>query len=289
MTIAETAEMISRLNILEEGYRRLAPQLGPRPVVVVEGGYFDAREYGSRDRAVQLEDSIELIERLHQLDERPLVLPTALINDFGTSSRKARTTSGDEPCVQDHCEAASEVGSLDRDSADDEWIPLGARKLYRAAELRGIPPKKTFKMARERNRAAKWIRNAIKRGDSLISVGAKQADDSFNVEAIVPDYASVPLATIGPPPRMAIRCAALMAQHYFDLGSYARQTAPDLTGLVIIDFVRYNERERVQRGAETSLSLYPWPQAIPTWVVNCTYSDESLDPIRPLQLTPPVR
>jgi hypothetical protein len=253
-------------------YRDRAGGLGSRPVAVVEGGYFDRREGDALDRQAQLADSFRLVRYLSELPElhRPEVVLAALVNDLSTS----------RACGLDFCEG----GPLDPPVAADR-LPGWARAIYDEHRAESPWPLHTFSLKTTRNRVIRWLRRQLL---------PSRSESSPLLERKGPGYTEIYAEGDLPAPlllarrrqgfRIAARCSALIAQHYFDLFRRASKLSPDLTDLWIFDFDHPTEKYRVAAGAEASFALFPWPRDVRVRVANCIY-DPSDARVPPVQLT----
>lgn len=251
-------------------------QLGESPVIIIEGGYFDCRELSPRERARQLEDSFQLLSLLREQQPRSCkkILLTALWNDFGAN----KSYCGIEP----HAEGSETQVA----TCGESPVPPWARQVFarNAAAIEEFPLE-IFPMKPTRNRSARAIAEGLKGSQGP----DRRLREMHNADA-VDIYADTEAGSVyvacrkKGPLGLAVRCTALMAQHYFDLYRYARKSVPSMTDLWIFDFNQYLEEERVRLGAEVSLVLYPWPSVLSLRVVNCVYYPWD-QPSRPIRIT----
>jgi hypothetical protein len=227
-------------------------------LVVIDGGYFELRNAEQADRFRHLNDSLLLHSQLTALGATCLI--TGLVNDF---------------CGPSYCGYPSTT-SEPRPPTKNLWreIPSEARKVYadhlgsRAESLTQL-----FSIRTTRNRAASRIKSLIKAQDGSISlIGDGDVDDVFLDTFLGP----IRVATYRhASSSVAVRCAALMAQHYFDLFAHASKQVATPKQLLIFDFNRAVERDRVGAGANASAALNRWPLSFDPTIVNCIYFTES--------------
>lgn len=251
-------------------YIRNHSAVGARPVVVVEGGYFDPRDDSAADRAEHLADSFRLVNDLGRHLTQPTILLAALVNDFGCGRN----------CGELNCGPAPASNPTDEVTPPLAFLPRWARPAYEGIVPRALPLR-TFGMRATRNRAAKHLARLQRCPDE---VPIRWINDSEFTD-VYADTASGPVY-LGRrrhgPYGVKVRCTALMAQHYFDLYRAAAAIRPDMSDLWIVDFNRSIEAARVQAGASTSLAIYQWPSGVRTLIINCVYypGHPELQPLR---------
>lgn len=230
--------------------------LGARPAIVVEGGYVDPSDTSS-DRAEHARDSWWLTEQIMAVPQvrRGSIVWTELINDF---SGREREYCGFAVCDNEHLGTGHRAASA-------------ARRTANVAETDNIAVEHYY-MRSTRNRASSRIKHLLKSGNDDLLVKQRVDGDITDVYAQTPDGEVL----LGHRPTLAkrgltMRCAALMAQHYFDLFRETQRQHPALTDFVVFDFNRYVERDRVRQGAAATAVLYEWPAAIGVVIVNCVY------------------
>jgi hypothetical protein len=147
-------------------------------------------------------------------------------------------------------------------------------QLERRYASHGLGPDACAVLGMRRTRNA--VTKAIKR--QLAAAKEEIREDQYPGETIVEIYADTCGEQIelgyreAGSSRITPRCAALMAQHYFDLFKLALRRKPELCDLWIFDFNRFTEQESVRRGAEAAFVLYSWPQDLAIHIVNCIYT-----------------
>jgi hypothetical protein len=247
--------------------REYIGHLGTVPAIVVEGGYIDPTDRAG-DRVQHAIDSGWLVEQLIAVPAAPWasILWTSLVNDFEYPSRY---------CGVDVCPEPSEL-------SPDEVSSSRA-----AAALARVPPAiptESFTMRSTRNRAGERVRRLVKAPPALAGVREELDGDMIDIYAATRD-GEVFLGCWKDKDRrrLAVRCTALMAQHYFDIFKRVRRDLAGLTDLWIVDFNRYLERDRVRLGAQAAEILNPWPPDLKVTIVNCVYF--STPGTTPIQVT----
>ena len=251
-------------SLAEDIFRDSGDLLGPRPLFVLEGGYFDAREGRAADRAVQLLASFALGRKLADLAASPVAtVHTLLVNDV-------------EPSPSE-CDDLSDSCSGQR--REHDGTPAWAAELYQAHLGETWPDKvKHFtlrnarnRFARNLNRAGKGDRRASPLHEELI-VEQQVARDTVGIMAETDrgqfflGYRKDDGFTI------SLKCVGLMAQHYHDLYDYGLTAHPGSTSVWIFDWLREEEQFRVAQGIDLAFQLFDWDDRSPPHVVNCVYA-----------------
>ena len=235
---------------------------GARPVALIEVGYVDLRDPGAVDRVLHTQDSLRLFDRLQTTSNPPTILRSLLVNDFAKD-----TYCGAEMCGWADARTPPTAPLL-------AWagVPVGngAESEVRVYGMRNI-----------RNRAAKHLDRLLRRSRQNPLI-VRPDGDLTDIFADTEDGRIFLGCRRHAPGGVSVRCTALMAQHYYDLYLYAAEANPGMSDLWVFDFNRAIEGDRVWSGARASMSIYPWPTGVRTWVVNCIdYPDRpDLPPLR---------
>jgi hypothetical protein len=231
--------------------------------LIIEAGYFDLRAPRDEDRLRHLDDALWLLQSVQtsypQL--RGSVFLEAFINDLSSIN----------VCQIEACGSIVDIESRDE---HERLFRLLTGQLERCYASHGLGPDAFALLGMRRTRNA--VTKVIKR--QLATAKDEIREDQYPGETIVEIYADTAGEQIelgyreADSSRITPRCAALMAQHYFDLFRLALHRKPELCDLWIFDFNRFTEQESVRRGAEAAFVLYSWPPGLAIHIVNCIYT-----------------
>lgn len=231
------------------------PGMDGNCALVIEAGYFDLRTPDDEDRFRHVDDAFELLKAVQESCKslHGSIFLDAFINDLGN-----RPMCHFEACPTDSVTDRRQFVS-ERVRSQSKYYGVGQEDF----EL--------FRMKDTAGSVRKVIRKALRSGSGRVY---EQDIKDTTVEIFIDTHSEqIPLgyrdanwSTLTP------RCTALMAQHYYDLYTFALKRKPSLKELWIFDFNRYTERESVRKGAEASFVLHSWPEGFTLNIVNCIYS-----------------
>ncbi len=248
-----------RLNI-----SRFLDEVGPKPsdVFVIELAYIDHRNGPEHIRPAHIADATELLAALSDRIDAPPI-PVAFVNDLSGAP-----VCGLESCVADQPGHDIVHGTITNVCGYDAMV---------------------FGMRNAKSRAIKSLKKAIRRGmtDGVgVFVISEEREIASSIWASTLDE-EVQLAirdeTTG---KIIPRCAAIMAQHYLDLGKHARSIIPGDGRVVIVDFNHSLERYRVRLGAAVSFSVFEWDNDWDVLVANVSYQYSRDDAVLDLTAGP---
>ncbi|MEQ9503722.1 MAG: toll/interleukin-1 receptor domain-containing protein [Deltaproteobacteria bacterium] len=230
----------------------------PNCAVVVEAGYLDLRDPSSPDRLEHLDDALRLFSRIRRDTTvgHERVLPEAFLNDFT-----------DELCQARACGLEmNERGEKLQASKIAKKI-LGERYCFY-----DLPTPHVFGMKGTRDRAASFMLAQLKADhpDVTRDVGEDGQEDIYLEDT---PHGRVLLGYLrNGGTHFVPRCTSLIAQHYWDLYSWASETIEPMHTLWQFDFNFWIERQSVRDGAAVAFQLYPWPDDISLNIVNFLYA-----------------
>lgn len=156
-------------------------------------------------------------------------------------------------------------------------IPVALYDVLKAHRL--FTPERLILLSEKtaRNRGIKWLREyvkdqaeAIAKKTSKLSIENEEGLDQLYFTAS--DGQSVLVADMISEWRWASHCPLIMAQHYFDLSQKAKKFLESAQHQIIIDFSFIDDRNKVCKGAELSLEVYPHKSME---IINVCFGDDT--------------
>lgn len=234
--------------------------------IVIETGYFDLRTPNDEDRLQYIADAFWLFEAVQNScsNIEGSIFLDVFINDF-----KSKNVCNIKACGED----IDFEEKNNRASIIHELLCVISRK-YTSYNLN--PENfEVFGMRKTRNKVTEVIKKALRNEtsgiyeknyyDTIVDICITNDAEHINIgyrDTTTDTYKITPL------------CTALMAQHYFDLYSFALKKKSRLKELWIFDFNRFTERDSVRKGAEASFKLHSWPENFSLHIVNCIYNTD---------------
>lgn len=232
--------------------------------IVIETGYFDLRTPHDEDRLQYIDDAFWLFEAVQKScsNIKGSIFLDAFINNFTSNNVCNIKACGENMDFEIKDNRATMIHDL---------LCMISQK-YTKYDLN--PENfEVFDMRKTRNKVTDVIKRALRKQisgiyeencyDTIVNINIDNDSEHINIGYRDTDtYKITPL------------CTALMAQHYFDLYSFALKKKSKLKELWIFDFNRFTERDSVRKGAEASFKLHSWPKGFSLHIVNCIYNSD---------------
>lgn len=234
------------------------PDLRLPCAVIIEAAYIDLRTPEDEERISHLTDAIWLHHELAALvpTVRDRILLETFINDFSIG----------EGCGVEFC-------NLPGGTQEARGIILERLKRIKTLAPAISEEYALFWMRRTRNHVVARLIELLHREDTPLWDNPVDHPGQILVDTRIGPVVLGHRAADGS--HIVPRCAALMAQHYYDLYQYAMDRDSQMRELWIFDFNRLTEADAVQKGAEAAYRLFAWPDGFRLRIVNVVYAGVS--------------